>query len=161
MLLEKRNAICMTCGRISPLSTRATFEELAVLFEGSSASGAERAYARALDRLTHNLVVDGALCVVELKRKSQRKKATGNLPLAAFLHAKTKKIAAAIYEYRADYDGEWGEIQFDFVQGTAEILKLAELDTVKSNAYAKRAISHILSLPIDDFPKKLTLPFER
>ena len=68
ILLEKHNAICMTCGRVSPLSTRSTFEELAVLFEGSSASGAERAYARALDRLTHNLVEDGALCVVELKR---------------------------------------------------------------------------------------------
>ncbi|MCD7734038.1 MAG: hypothetical protein LUH48_02690, partial [Clostridiales bacterium] len=147
MLLEKRNAICMTCGRVSPLSTRSTFEELAVLFEGSSASGAERAYARALDRLTHNLVEDGALCVVELKRKSQRKKG--------------KKIAVAVYEYRADYDGEWGEIQFDFVQGIAEILKLAELDTVKSNTYAKRVISHILSLPVDDLPKKLTLPFER
>ena len=36
-LLEKRNAICMTCGRVSPLSTRLTFEELAVLFEGSTA----------------------------------------------------------------------------------------------------------------------------
>ncbi len=74
MLLEKRTAICMTCGRVSPLSTRSTFEELAVLFEGSNASGAERAYARALDKLTHNLVEADALCVVELNRKSQRKK---------------------------------------------------------------------------------------
>ena len=41
-LLEKRNAICMTCGRVSAISTRLTFEELAVLFEGSTASGAER-----------------------------------------------------------------------------------------------------------------------
>ena len=45
-LLEKRNAICMTCGRVSPISTRLTFEELAVLFEGSTASGAERAYRK-------------------------------------------------------------------------------------------------------------------
>ena len=29
-----------------------------------------------------------------------------------------KKIAAAVYEYRADCDGEWGEIQFDFENGT-------------------------------------------
>lgn len=43
-LLEERNAICMTCGRVSPLSRRKTFEELAIMFEGSSASGAERAY---------------------------------------------------------------------------------------------------------------------
>ena len=50
-LLEKRNAICMTCGRVSPISTRLTFEELAVLFEGSTASGAERAYRKAVDHL--------------------------------------------------------------------------------------------------------------
>lgn len=29
-----------------------------------------------------------------------------------------KKIAAAVYEYQADCDGEWGEIQFDFENGT-------------------------------------------
>ena len=34
-LLEKRNAICMTCGRVSPISTRLTFEELAILFEAA------------------------------------------------------------------------------------------------------------------------------
>ena len=51
-LLEKRNAICMTCGRVSPISTRLTFEELAVLFEGSTASGAERAYRKAVEHLT-------------------------------------------------------------------------------------------------------------
>ena len=49
-LLEERNAICMTCGRVSPLSERKTFEELAVMFEGSTASGAERAYRRAVER---------------------------------------------------------------------------------------------------------------
>ena len=43
-LLEERNAICMTCGRGSPISERKSFEELAVMFEGSTASGAERAY---------------------------------------------------------------------------------------------------------------------
>lgn len=34
-LLEKRNAICMRCGRVSPMSSRSSFEELATLFEGS------------------------------------------------------------------------------------------------------------------------------
>ena len=52
-LLEKRNAICMTCGRVSPISTRLTFEELAILFEGSTASGAERAYRKAVEHLEH------------------------------------------------------------------------------------------------------------
>ena len=39
-LLEKRNAICMRCGRVSPMSSRSSFEELATLFEGSGTSGA-------------------------------------------------------------------------------------------------------------------------
>ena len=34
-LLEKRNAICMACGRVSPISTRLTFEELAVLLRAA------------------------------------------------------------------------------------------------------------------------------
>lgn len=41
----------MTCGRLSPLSTRMSFEDLAVQFEGSTASGAERAYRRAVEHL--------------------------------------------------------------------------------------------------------------
>ena len=60
-LLEKRNAICMTCGRVSPISTRLTFEELAVLFEGSTASGAERAYRKAVDHLACLLTEAGVL----------------------------------------------------------------------------------------------------
>lgn len=45
-LLEKRNAICMRCGRVSPMSGRSSFEELATLFEGSGTSGAELHIAR-------------------------------------------------------------------------------------------------------------------
>lgn len=37
-LLEGRNAICMACGRVSPMSKQKSFEELAVMFEGSGAS---------------------------------------------------------------------------------------------------------------------------
>lgn len=44
-LLEKRNAICVTCGRVSPFSTQLTFDEL---FEDSTASGAELAYLKAV-----------------------------------------------------------------------------------------------------------------
>ena len=54
--LEKRNAICMTCGRVSPLSTQSTFEDLAVDFEGTTASGAERFYRRTLDKLRLKLL---------------------------------------------------------------------------------------------------------
>ncbi|MCD8012042.1 MAG: hypothetical protein LUG99_02495, partial [Lachnospiraceae bacterium] len=78
--------------------------------------------------------------------KSQRKKGT--------------KITAAVYEYQVDYDGEWGEISFDFVKRTAEVVKLAELDTIKSNIYAKLAFQLVFSLSTDTLPKKLRLPIE-
>ena len=42
-----------------------------------------------------------------------------------------KKIAAAIYEYQADCDGEWGEISFDFENGTAEIIRHRTIKSVK------------------------------
>ena len=60
---------------------------------------------------------------------------------------KEQKIAAAAYLYQADNDGEWGEIRFDFATGTAEIVRLAEWDTIKSNIFARTAIRHIQSLP--------------
>lgn len=130
-LLEKRNAICMTCGRVSPISTRLTFEELAVLFEGSTASGAERAYRKAVDHLACLLAEAGVLHMIRLKRKSQTKR--------------KKKIAAAVYLYQVDNDGEWGEISFDFEAGTAEIIRLAEWDTTVSKKFAKQIIQCLLS----------------
>ena len=54
---------------MSPLNSRASFEEVATLFEGSGTSGAERAYRKALDKLTVALVKDGALHAVNLKRR--------------------------------------------------------------------------------------------
>ena len=128
-LLEKRNAICMTCGRVSPINTRLTFEELAVLFEGSTANGAERAYRRAVEHLSCLLTEARVLHMIRLKRKSQTKR--------------KKKIAAAVYLYQVDNDGEWGEISFDFEAGTAEIVRLAEWDTTESNIFAKRIIHYI------------------
>ena len=59
---------------------------------------------------------------------------------------KNKKIAAAVYLYQADNDGEWGELRFDFENGTAEIVKLADWDTTKSNVFARTAIRYIQSL---------------
>ena len=146
-LLEERSAICMTCGRVRPLSKRKTFEELAVMFEGSTASGAERAYRRAGEKLTALLVEAGALHAVRLKRKSVKR-------------AK-KKIAAAAYEYQADCDGEWGEIQFDFVSGTAEIVRLAEWDTIKTNRFANRAIAYLTNCENEKLPRETVAVFER
>lgn len=139
--LEKRNAICMTCGRVSPLSTQSTFEALAVDFEGTTASGAERFYRRTLDKLLES----GLVHTVTLKQTEYRKK--------------NKKIAAAVYLYQADNDGEWGEIRFNFENGTAEIVRLADWDTVKSNIFAKTAIRYIQSLPEARLLKSVVVPF--
>ena len=54
----------MTCGRVGSWKERPTFEELAVMFEGSTASGAERAYRKAVDKLTELLVAEGAIHAV-------------------------------------------------------------------------------------------------
>ena len=145
-LLEKRLAICMTCGRVGSWKNRPTFEDLAVMFEGSTASGAERAYRKAMDKLTELLVAEGAIHAVRLKQKSKTKR--------------KKKITAAIYEYQADCDGEWGEMSVDFENGTAEIIRLADWDTIKTNWFANEAIRYILSLSPDALKKYMLVPLE-
>ena len=60
---------------------------------------------------------------------------------------KEQKTAAAVYLYQVDSGGEWGEIRFDFATGTAEIVRLAEWDTIKSDIFARTAIRYIQSLP--------------
>lgn len=144
--LEKRNAICLTCGRVSPLSMQSTFEDLAVDFEGTTASGAERFYRRTLDKLRLKLLESGVIHTVTLKQTECRKR--------------NKKIAAAVYLYQADNDGEWGEIRFDFENGTAEIVRLADWDTVKSNIFAKAAIRFVQRLPEARLLKSVVVPFE-
>ena len=143
--LEKRNAICMTCGRVSPLSTQSTFEALAVDFEGTTASGAERFYRRTLDKLRLKLLESGLVHTVTLKQTEYRKK--------------NKKIAAAVYLDQADNDGEWGEIRFNFENGTAEIVRLADWDTVKSNIFAKTAIQFVQRLPEARMLKSVVVSF--
>ena len=145
-LLEKRLAICMTCGRVGSWKGRPTFEELAVMFEGSTASGAERAYRRAVDKLTEFLVAEGAIHAVRLKQKSKTKR--------------KKKIATAIYEYQADCDGEWGEISLDFENGTAEIIRLADWDTMKTNRFANKAIVYLLNCENEKLPKETIVAAE-
>ena len=71
-----------------------------------------------------------------------------------------QKIAAAVYLYQADNDGEWGEIRFDFENGTAEIMKLADWDTMKSNIFAKTAIRFVQRLPETRLLKSTVVPFE-
>ena len=73
---------------------------------------------------------------------------------------KEQKIAAAGYLYQADNDGEWGELRFDFENGTAEIVKLADWDTIKSNVFAKTAIRYVQSLPEVRMLRFVVVPFE-
>ena len=101
----------MTCRRVGSWKNRPTFDELAVMFEGSTASGAERAYRRAVDKLTELLVAEGAI------------------------HA-------------------------DFENGTAEIIRLADWDTIKTNWFANEAIRYILSLSPDALKKYMLVPLE-
>ena len=74
---------------------------------------------------------------------------------------KEQKIAAAVYLYQADNDGEWGEIRFDFATGTAEIVRLAEWDTIKSNVFARTAIRHMQSLPEAKLPSEAVVMFDQ
>ena len=74
---------------------------------------------------------------------------------------KEQKIAAAVYLYQADNDGEWGEIRFDFATGTVEIVRLAEWDTIKSNVFARTAIRHIKSLPEAKLPSEAVAMFDQ
>ena len=129
------------------MSTQSTFEDLAVDFEGTTASGAERFYRRTLDKLRLKLLESRLVHTVTLKQTECRKK--------------EQKIAAAVYLYQADNDGEWGELRFDFATGTAEIVWLAEWDTIKSNIFARTAIRYIQSLPEVRLLKKAIVMFDQ
>jgi hypothetical protein len=129
------------------MSKQKSFEELAVMFEGSGASGAERAYRRALDKLRLKLMESSIVHTVTLKQVKSTKK--------------NKKIAAAVYLYQVDNDGEWGEIRFDFAAGTAEIVRRAERDTIKSNVFARTAIRYIQSLPEAKLPSEAVVMFDQ
>ena len=105
----------------------------------------ERAYAKAEDNLTRKLVAADELHAVELRLKSQRKRG--------------RKITAAVYEYLADCDGAWGELHYDFKGNTAEIILLAEWDTMVSHRFAMRAIEHFITHSNDKLPDKIMLTF--
>ena len=77
------------------------------------------------------------------------------------MQQKEQKIAAAVYLYQVDSDGEWGEIRFDFATGTAEIVRLAEWDTIKSNVFARTAIRYIQSALEVRLLKKAVVMFDQ
>ena len=105
----------------------------------------ERAYVRAEDKLTKELVAADELHAVELHLKSQKKRG--------------KKTTAAVYKYLADCDGDWGEISYDFKNGTSKIVLLAEWDTMASQRFAMRVIEHLRAHRNDKLPDKIVLTF--
>ena len=56
------------------MSTQSTFEDLAVDFEGTTASGAERFYRRTLDKLRLKLLESRLVHTVTLKQAECRKR---------------------------------------------------------------------------------------
>ncbi len=93
-------------------------------------------------------------------RQKQRRSIPHTISLRQTECRKTgETITAAVYEYLVDNDGEWGELRFDFESGTAEIVKLADWDTVKSNIFAKTAIRYIQGFPEAGLLKSVTVPF--
>ena len=143
-LLEQRNAICIRCSRVSDMRKQTSFETLAALFEGSGASGAERAYKRAVENLTLELVKLGQLHCVRLKQLSTQQEG--------------KKITAAAYAYQVDNGGTWGEIQFDLEKGTAWVETFAENDPSDTWEITDAAFKAILGIEDEKLPKNEIIP---
>ncbi len=72
----------------------------------------------------------------------------------------TGGFETAIYEYQADCDGEWGKISFDFESSTAEIIHLADWDTIKTNRFANKAVAYLLNCENEKLPKETMVAFE-
>ena len=111
--LQRRNVLCMKCGCARNIKYGESFDDLGAHFELTTANGAEKAYRKAVDHLTRLLVEDNAICAVTIKRKK--------------VIRRKKKIAVAVYEYQADYDGEWGETEIDFEMHTGKILYITKV----------------------------------
>lgn len=105
----------------------------------------ERAYAWAEDRLIRRLVAEGEFHAVELRLKSQQKRG--------------RKITAVVYEYLADCDGKWGELRYNFKDDTAEVLLLADWDTMVSRRFAMRTVEYLRQHRAEAPLEKLILTF--
>jgi hypothetical protein len=143
-LLEKRNSICMRCGRVSDIKTQVSFQKLAEDFEGTSAPGAEKAYKRAVENLLLELVKLGQLHCVRLKQISTQHE--------------DKKITAAVYAYQVDNSGKWGEIQFDLGKGTAWVEIFAENDPGDTWETTGTVIDAVLAHNVEKLPKQALIP---
>ena len=132
-LIEARLAIRMKNGEVLSIKKQNTFDELATRYGLTGPSSIKNAFERALLRFAEALWKDGWIRAVKYKRVSKTK-------------------TAAVYQYQADCDGEWGEIEFDFKNGTATIRLLAEWDSTESHRYANEVIRRFLDS--DEKPRK-------
>ena len=67
---------------------------------------------------------------------------------------------SVLNKYQVDNDGEGGEISFDFEAGAAEIVRLAECDTIKTSRHANRAIMYLLNCTNEKLPKEMVIALE-
>lgn len=125
-LIEARLAIRMKNGEVLSIKKQITFDELATRYGLTGPSSIKNAFEKALQRFAELLWQDGWIRAVKYNRVPKTK-------------------TAAVYQYQADCDGEWGEIKFDFKNGTATIRSLAEWDSAKSKRYAKVIIRRLLN----------------
>ena len=51
-------------------------------------------------------------------------------------------------------------VSLDFENGTAEIIRLADLDTMKTNRFANKAIAYLLNCENEKLPKETMVAFE-
>ena len=106
-------------------------------FEASSPRTAERAYRRAVEKLTLNLVGLGALHAVRIER-----------------------TAPGTYRYQADNDGDWGEFTLDAETGDLQIISLAELNATKTHRFAEQAARYLRKHARKKLPKTVLVAFE-
>ena len=52
------------------------------------------------------------------------------------------------------------KISFDFENGTEEIIRLADWDTIKTNRFANKATAYLLNSENEKLPKETMVAFE-
>lgn len=145
-LLEKRNAVCMTCGWVGKKSDQYSNEQLSAIIQGSTDNGVKKAYDEAVRKLASKIAEHGKFGTILIKQTR--------------LIQEKEKITGAEYAYKADCDGGWGDIRVDFVEGKGTVLYIAELDTLKSQIYGQRVISYILNCKPEELPKDQYIPLD-
>ena len=136
----------MTCGHVKKKKACLTYDKLGAKYNITTEEGARLAYQKAVENLALQMMEDGVIRTARIKLKSKTRQ--------------KKKIAAAVYEYQADCDGEWGEIYIDFVNKKAKIIQLADWDLTRSRVYARTAIRYLISAGGRNLPKKRRVIFE-